>query len=89
MGFGLGEATASVAAANPTQRFAVFDDQSDRGLANLRELVFAPQQAAFVAGYLGAGISESGTIATFGGLQIPTVTAFMEGISPGPVTTTR
>jgi basic membrane protein A len=44
---------------------------------------FATQQAAFLAGYLAAGYSKTGTVATFGGLKIPPVTIFMDGFVDG------
>ncbi|MFN2148177.1 MAG: BMP family protein, partial [Anaerolineales bacterium] len=44
---------------------------------------FNTQEAGFLAGYLAAGVSKTGKIGTFGGLQIPTVTAFMDGYALG------
>jgi basic membrane protein A len=41
--------------------------------------VFAVNEAAFLAGYVGAGVSETGKLGTFGGIQIPPVTDFMDG----------
>ena len=46
-------------------------------------LTFATDQAAFLAGYLAAGMTETGTVGTFGGLEIPTVTIFMEAYAQG------
>jgi basic membrane protein A len=44
---------------------------------------FDTAQAAFLAGYLAAGYSESGKVATYGGLNIPPVTIFMDGFADG------
>ena len=37
----------------------------------------------FLAGYLAAGMTETGKVGTFGGINIPTVTIFMDGFAWG------
>jgi basic membrane protein A len=90
VGFLLGEATQAAAEANPDINFAIvdfdfFDAEAteDVTIDNVRELTFATDQAAFLAGYLAAGMSETGTVGTYGGLNIPTVTIFMDGFLAG------
>jgi basic membrane protein A len=51
-------------------------------LKNVR-LTFQTDEAAFLAGYLAAGMSETGKVGTFGGIKIPTVTIFMKGFEAG------
>lgn len=82
VGFLLGDATAEAANANPDQKFAIVDFAYEEGAlehGNVRQLFFATDEAAFLAGYAAAAMTESGTVATFGGLNIPTVTVFMDG----------
>jgi basic membrane protein A and related proteins len=89
VGFLLGEATATAAEANPDQKFAIVDfdffdeDGNDVTYDNVKELTFATDQAAFLAGYVASAMSQSGTIGTFGGVNIPTVTIFMNGFEAG------
>jgi len=45
--------------------------------------VFNVNEAAFLAGYLAAGVTQTGKVGTFGGIQIPTVTVFMDGFALG------
>jgi basic membrane protein A len=45
--------------------------------------VFNTQEAAFLAGYTAAAVSQTGVVGTFGGIQIPTVTVFMDGFALG------
>ncbi len=52
-------------------------------LPNAKPLLFNTQEAAFLAGYAAAGMSETGTIATFGGIQLPSVSIFMDGFVDG------
>lgn len=86
VGFLLGDATYAAADANPGQKFAIVDygsnfDGTTRD--NLVGLNFATEQAAFLAGYVAAASTQTGVVATFGGLNIPPVTAFMDGFWHG------
>jgi basic membrane protein A and related proteins len=98
VGFLLGVDTAKFAIANPEKKFAIVDYSfpdcwpganvgvdcgTDQDLANVRGLMFQTDQAAFLAGYLAAGMTTTGTVATYGGLPIPTVTIFMKGFEAG------
>ena len=40
-------------------------------------------EGTFLAGYLAAGMTETGIVATFGGINIPPVTVFMDGFVMG------
>ncbi|MGH9246145.1 MAG: BMP family lipoprotein [Acidimicrobiales bacterium] len=90
VGFLLGPATQAAAEANPDQQFAIvdfdfFDQDSgdDITLDNVRELTFATDEAAFLAGYLAAGMTQTNKVGMYGGLEIPTVTIFMDGFQAG------
>ena len=45
--------------------------------------MFDTAQASFLAGYLAAGVSKTGVVATFGGGNQPPVTLFMDGFVDG------
>jgi basic membrane protein A and related proteins len=90
VGFLLGADTQAAAEANPEQKFAIVDVDffdADAGeditLDNVKELTFKTDEAAFLAGYLAAGMSQSGTLGTYGGINIPPVTIFMNGFEAG------
>lgn len=84
VGFLLGTATQEAAEANPDQPFEIIDFAYDPEIPNVRGAVFGTTDAAFLAGYLAAGVSESGVVATYGGIQIPCgVTCFMDGFVYG------
>jgi basic membrane protein A len=90
VGFLLGGATADAAEANPDQNFAIvdYDFSVDAGdvadeFDNVKELTFSTDQAAFLAGYTAAAMSETGTVGTYGGINIPTVNIFMKGFQLG------
>jgi len=75
--------TIAAAKANPRQRFASTDASDVRGTSNLLSIRFKPDEAAFLAGYLAAGLTKTGKVGTFGGIEIPTVTSFMDGFWAG------
>jgi basic membrane protein A and related proteins len=98
VGFLLGVDTASSAKAHPDQKFAIVDyaypdcwpgaeEGKDCGssteLPNVLGLTFATDQAGFLAGYAAAASTKTGKVATFGGIQLPTVTIFMKGFQAG------
>jgi basic membrane protein A and related proteins len=85
VGFLLGDATLAAAKKNPDIDFAIVDYAYDEGTApdNLKGLTYATDQPSYLAGYLAAGMTKSGTVGTFGGVNIPTVTIYMEGFRQG------
>jgi basic membrane protein A len=83
VGFLLGDATEAAAKANPDQKFAIVDFAYEKTYPNILALTFQTDQASFLAGYLAAGMTKSGKVGTFGGLNIPTVTIFMNGFWAG------
>jgi basic membrane protein A and related proteins len=91
-GFNMGDALVKSAKANPDQKYTIVDydiydftttPPTDVTLPNVSELTFQTDQAAFLAGYLAAGTTKTGTVATFGGTFFPTVTIFMNGFAAG------
>lgn len=81
VGYELADATAAAAAANPELHFSIVDEQVEG--ENIKPIVFDTAQAAFLAGYLAAGVSRTGIVATFGGGNQPPVTLFMDGFVDG------
>lgn len=81
VGYELAAATGEQAAANPEVQFAIVDEFVDG--PNVRSIVFDTAQAAFLAGYTAASVTESGIVATFGGGNQPPVTLFMDGFAAG------
>jgi len=83
VGFLMGDATKAAAQANPSQKFAIVDYSYDPPVPNVLALTFQTDQAAFLGGYLAAAMSKTGKVGTFGGMNIPTVTIFMNGFVAG------
>lgn len=97
VGFLLGGATKTAANANPEQQFAIVDfaygfetdadgnptEEPEIKQNNVQGLVFAIDQAAFLAGYIAADQTQTGVVGTFGGINITPVSAFMEGFAQG------
>ncbi len=89
VGFALSAATLAAAEANPDIEFALIDDAADADFNgtpdfdNTKPIVFNTAQAAFLVGYAAASYSKSGIVATWGGMNFPTVTIFMDGFAQG------
>ncbi|MEL4505166.1 BMP family ABC transporter substrate-binding protein [Luteococcus sp. H138] len=86
VGFMLGDATVAAAKANPKVQFAIVDwndPTKTKGLKNLKPLIFNTAQPSFMAGYAAAAMSKTGSVGTLGGMNIPTVTIFMDGFHQG------
>jgi basic membrane protein A len=83
VGFLLGDATEAAAKKNPKVDFSIVDFGYEKPAKNLKGLTFNTAEPSYLAGYLAAAQSESGIVGTFGGLNIPTVSIFMEGFRQG------
>ncbi|HMN60094.1 MAG TPA: BMP family ABC transporter substrate-binding protein [Anaerolinea sp.] len=83
VGFLLGDATKAAAEANTDVKFSIVDYSYDPAIPNVVGQIFQTDEAAFLAGYLAAGMTKTGKVGTFGGLPIPTVTIFMDGFVRG------
>ena len=89
VGFALANATRDAAQDSTDVQFALIDsalsndDFSPLELDNVKPVLYDTAQAAFLAGYLAAGTSKSGIVATYGGQQFPSVTIFMDGFVDG------
>lgn len=83
VGFLMGDATKTSAEGNSGQKYSIVDFAYDPTIPNVVGQVFATNEAGFLAGYLSAGMSQSGVVGTFGGINIPPVTAFMDGFYYG------
>ena len=99
VGFLFGDATAKAARKNPNVHFAIVgnayfpgfgcaDTVSDcysveGGLTNVTSLMFAEDEVGYLAGVLAACMSETGTIASVAGMEIPPVIGFVTGYQNG------
>jgi basic membrane protein A len=91
VGFLMGAATQSAALASPKQKFAIVDCSYSSGClpakpskaSNINQLVFNTVQDGFLSGYLAAGMTKTGKVATYGGAQFGTVTIYEDGFWDG------
>ena len=89
VGFLMGSATEAAAKAHPSQKFAIVDCSYASGCltgtkeSNIDQLVFNTVQDGFLGGYLAAGLTKTGKVATFGGEDFGTVTIYMDGFWDG------
>src|SRR6266540_2817320 len=83
VGYRLDKATSDAAKANTSVNFEIVDFAYSPAIPNVLGLTFKTDDAAFLAGYLAAGVSKTGKVGTFGGVNIPTVTIFENGLAAG------
>jgi basic membrane protein A len=93
VGFAMGSATQSAALADPKQKFAIVDcsyasfclstKKNPPHASNITQLVYNTVQDSFLGGYLAAGMTKTGKVATFGGMDFGTVTIYMDGFWDG------
>ena len=94
VGFALASATKESATANPDIEYVLIDDSADGGddgatfdgkadVENIKPLLYNTAEAAFLAGYAAADFSTTGVVGTYGGMEFPTVTIFMDGFKQG------
>jgi basic membrane lipoprotein Med (substrate-binding protein (PBP1-ABC) superfamily) len=93
VGFLMGDATAAMAKKYPNVKFVIIDyafapgkdgtDLYQSELKNVSSLMFAEDQAGYLAGVLAGCVSESGKVATVAGMEIPPVVRFVKGFQNG------
>ena len=96
VGFLMAGATGTAATSNPSAKFAIVDcaiasascptsasGKPSTPPTNVDSLVFNTVQDGFLGGYLAAGMTKTGKVATFGGEKLPTVTIYMDGFWDG------
>jgi basic membrane protein A len=82
VGFLMGDAVAAAARRYPNTKFAIVDFPwaALKGKPrNVRGLLFAEQEAGYLAGVAAATVSRSGVIGSVGGQKLPAVDAFIAG----------
>lgn len=77
----MGDNVKKAALANPTVHFAEVDNASEA--PNMYGMQFNTAQGGFLGGYLAAGMTKTGKVATFGGADIGPVTIYMDGFWEG------
>ena len=87
IGFAVADAIIASAEKNPKIKYAIVDHDGLKDFCckvpNVKGLTFKTNENSFVAGYMAAGLSKTGKVATYGGKPYPTVTIFMDGFAKG------
>ncbi|MDZ4718066.1 MAG: BMP family ABC transporter substrate-binding protein [Roseiflexaceae bacterium] len=83
VGFLMGDALKEAATKNPNIKYAIVDNAYDPPIPNVAALVFAEDEAGYLAGVLAASLTKSGTVAAVGGIEIPPVQKFLIGYENG------
>jgi basic membrane protein A len=88
VGFMMEDALKDVAPKYPTTKFAIIDGSSPTGpdgkpLPNTVSLKFREEEGSFLAGYLAARMSKTGTIGFVGGMESPLIKKFEVGYYAG------
>jgi basic membrane lipoprotein Med (substrate-binding protein (PBP1-ABC) superfamily) len=99
VGFRMGDATAAAARKHPNIKFTIVDNAyfpgfgcpetvkdcytPEGGLPNVTSLMFAEDEVGYLAGVLAACVSQTGTIGSVAGMEIPPVVRFVTGFQNG------
>lgn len=83
VGFNMDAATVKASNANLKQKFAIIDDAPVTKSKNVLGIQFATDQSGFLGGMLAAGLTKTGTVATYGGQPFPGVTLYENGFVAG------
>ncbi len=85
VGFLLANAVEAAAMAYPGTKFAIVDASYASYPSNLRGILFAVEEAGYLAGVLAANMTDSQIIGAIGGMQIPPVDRFIYGYRQGAI----
>jgi len=82
-GFQLGDITTSFALSYPDYKFTIVDYPVETEIPNLVGQQFQIDEATFLAGYLAARMTQTGKVASYGGMSLRPVHMFMDGFARG------
>jgi basic membrane protein A len=83
VGFLMEDALKEVAPKYPNVKFAIIDGTAPEGAANCESIKFREEEGSFLAGFLAASMSKSGTIGFIGGMDSPLIKKFECGYFAG------
>lgn len=83
VGFKLAGATREAAQANPDQKFAIIDDDSNADLDNVACLMFAQEQSSYLVGMVAGMMTESNVVGYVQGVVAPNMNLFGIGFIEG------
>ena len=83
VGFMLAGSTREAAEANPDQKFAIIDDDSNQDLANVACLMFAQEQCSYLVGIVAGTMTKTGTVGYVQGMVSDSMNLFGIGFVSG------
>jgi basic membrane protein A len=84
IGFKMADAILNAAKQNPKQKYAIIDySYGDKTPKNVMGVMFKAEEGAFLAGYIAAKMSKSGTLGFIGGMSVPIIHSFQYGFKAG------
>jgi len=83
VGFLMADAMNEAAIKYPDVKFALVDSTFADAPENSKALVFNTAEAAYLAGYASAGMTTTGKVGTYLGMQIPSTAVFADGYADG------
>ncbi len=84
IGFKMADAILIAAKQNPKQKYAIIDySYGAKTPPNVLGVMFKAEEGAFLAGYISAKMSKSGTLGFIGGMSVPIIHSFQYGYKAG------
>jgi basic membrane protein A len=84
IGFKMADAILLAAKQNPKQKYAIIDYSfGPKTPPNVVGVMFKAEEGAFLAGYISAKMSKTGTLGFIGGMSVPIIHSFQYGFKAG------
>jgi basic membrane protein A len=84
IGFKMADAILLAAKQNPKQKYAIIDySYGSKTPPNVVGVMFKAEEGAFLAGYISAKMSKTGTLGFIGGMSVPIIHSFQYGFEAG------
>ena len=84
IGFKMSDAILIAAKQNPKQKYGIIDySYGNKTPKNVVGVMFKAEEGAFLAGYIAAKMSKTGTLGFIGGMSVPIIHSFQYGFNAG------